>query len=158
MQDNGYYEIYNKFVEELKSSINICEFYTKLTGNEFTKYDGRLRAKIAWRDDKNPSLSKVPGKELLTDFTESNSKTGKPIVYDVIDLLLKCGKAADRWHAIQLASTYANKKKAFEELAEQSPATKKQKYDKKAEFAGNPKLGEAIYQFWDICKKTCNRM
>lgn len=152
MSEEAYREGYNKLVESLKAEVDIIDFYTKITGNIFTKVDGRERTKIAWREDKNPSLSKVPNKNLLTDFTDTNSNTGKSMQYDILDILLKCGKAANRWQAIQIACDFANKKEAFEALVESSPIFKKQKISAKEEYAGNPKLGEAINVYWEKCK------
>lgn len=91
---------YSEFEESVKSKINIAELYTKLTGEEFVKVKGRLRAKVKWRQDEHESLTWVPDKNILTDFTEE-TETGKGGNYNPIDVMMRVGGALGRRHALQ---------------------------------------------------------
>jgi hypothetical protein len=133
---------FQQFVESVKAKIPIDWLYTKLTGQDFVRVDARPRAKCSWRIDNTPSLTFVPDKNILWDFTdkqENSDKNGKP--YNVIDILRKCGGAVNYGHAVQMAC----------ELAKVEFPAKFQK--NKKEFNNIPlNLGNKIIEVWEACK------
>jgi hypothetical protein len=133
---------FQQFVESVKAKIPIDWLYTKLTGNEFSKIDSRPRAKCSWRIDNTPSLTFVPDKNILWDFTdksENSDKNGKP--YNVIDILRKCGRAVNYGHAVQMAC----------ELAGVEIPAKFQK--NKKELNNIPiNMGNKIIEVWNACQ------
>ena len=137
---------FRTFVDELKQKIKIGELYENLTGNHFGVYEGRHRAKIAWRDDKNPSLCLVVEKNILTDFTdhvEGSDKAGRS--YNPLDLFIKCGGAINFWHAIEMACNYTNSQEDFKKFS---------KFNKsESGYDGVPILGSKIKEVWDLCKQ-----
>lgn len=134
-----------EFVESVKAKIPIDELYTKLTGEQFTRVDARPRAKIAWRDDTNPSLCFVPDKNILTDFTdkhEGSDKAGRS--YNVLDILQKCGGAINFAHALQLACEIAKV---------EIPDKFKKKSNK--ELGNLPyNLGPKLMEVWNACQQN----
>lgn len=132
---------FQQFVESVKAKIPIDWLYTKLTGQEFSKIDARPRAKCSWRIDNSPSMTFVPDKNILWDFTdktENSDKNGKP--YNVIDVLRKCGGAVNYGHAVQMAC----------ELAQVEIPAKFQK--NKKELNNIPlNMGTKIIEVWEAC-------
>jgi len=138
---------FGDFVDELKKSIDIKELYTKLTGEGFSTINGRERAKIAWRQDNNPSLTYVPEKNLLTDFTDhvaGSAKAGRS--YNVFDIFQKCGGAYDFTHAIATACDHSGT--ALPESLQVQP-----------EFQGKPyNLGKKLGEVWTMCQEQMRQV
>jgi hypothetical protein len=138
---------FTNFLEKIKGQIDIAELYTDLTKEAFTNVDGRNRARIAWRNDNNPSLCLSSGKNLLTDFTdqdEKSEKVGK--TYNVFDILIKCGGAINFWHAVQIASKKVELQTEFKSFLK----LKKEE----SGYEGSPVLGEKIIEVWNLCKQN----
>ena len=133
---------FGDFVEKLKKKFDIREIYTELTGEAFSNVNGRERARIAWRQDKNPSLTYVEGKNLLTDFTDhvaGSTKAGK--TYNVFDILQKCGRAYNLMHAISVASGLAGEPVPLE-------------LQTQTEFQGLPfNTGQELAKVWESCQE-----
>ncbi|MEI8129656.1 MAG: hypothetical protein WCG95_08600, partial [bacterium] len=140
---------FSEWVESVKAKIPINELYTKLTGQDFERHDSRLRAKISWREDNSPSLTFVPDKNLLTDFTErveGSDKAGKS--YNVIDILQKCGGAVNFAHALQMAC---------EITGEEWPDKYKKKSNKELGHLPH-NIGPKLKEVWEACQANISYM
>jgi ribosomal protein L22 len=140
---------FSQFVESVKAKIPIDWLYTNLTKEEFTKVDSRQRARISWREDKTPSLTFVPDKNLLTDFTEKlegSDKNGRS--YNVLDILQKCGGAVNFAHALQMACEIAKV-----EIPD------KFKSKKNKEFGHLPyNIGPKLKEVWEACQVNIDHL
>lgn len=95
------------FINDLKAKISIHEFYTKITGIPFIKDNSRLRAKVQWRRDDNPSLTFHQRSNTLTDFADQSNyhnKAGK--VYNHIDILIATKTCKSYYDSILYLANY----------------------------------------------------
>lgn len=133
---------FSQFVESVKSKIPIDALYTQLTGQQFVEEGSRLRAKVIWREDNNPSLTYYPNENLLTDFADPEppnpEKPGR--TYNVLDIFQKCGGAIGFSDALRMACEYA--KVDFPD-----------EFVKTKEIGDTPlNLGKGLKEIWELCK------
>jgi len=57
-------------INDLLSRIRIDDLYTRLTGQEFSRVNGALRAKNVFRNDANPSMTLRKKSNTLADYAE----------------------------------------------------------------------------------------
>ena len=135
---------YIEYTNSLKERIPIVDFYTKVTGIQFTKVDYRLRACAAWRDDKNPSLTHHEQTNTLTDYAaQSNYRNKIGFVCNHVDILLLTKKCVNRFDAIKYLADY---------LGERLPKG----LDKTIETY--TKAEQSLLEFFEACRNNASSL
>jgi hypothetical protein len=132
------------FINGLKQRIPINEFYTKLTGIQFTKDNSRLRAKVAWRKDEHPSLVYASRSNTLTDFADQSNYVGKVgKVYNHLDILQATKTCKGFYDSIVYLANYLNEPIPSDMLSAIKHYTRHQ---------------EALHDIYQACRNTANAM
>ena len=103
-------ERFRQFVDELMADVPITDFYTMITSETFVSVQSRLKAKNIWREDSNPSMQTVPGRNILWDFAAADEKSGgRGRGYNHIDILRMSKLASSYYDAVSSLAKYANR-------------------------------------------------